>query len=143
MCMTGDDEYWDFYTEHTPRARQDHPCGECGRTIRKGERYHTQGGLNEGAFLWYKTCSHCDEASRWLSKVCDGWVFGRREEDFLEHVVGDETYVRSRPLVRLVRWMRADWTDRDGNLRPIEAVKALTNEAIVAYLDQYNREAAA
>lgn len=136
MCMVGDDDYWEFYNEYTPRAKQDHVCGECGRTIAKGERYRTQGGKNDGQFEWHKTCLHCDAASKWLVVVCEGWIFGARQEDFLSHVVGEEKYVRSRPLTRLVRWMVADWRDRAGELRPIEDVQAVTSEAIQAYRAQ-------
>lgn len=137
MCMYGDDDYWEFYTEFRPRARTEHTCDECSRVIGKGERYHTQGGKHEGGFLWYKTCAHCTVASEWLLEACDGWVFTRREEDFRSHVVGDEKELRSRPLTRLYRWMRDDWCDSGGALRPVEAVRLLTNEAIVAYQRQF------
>lgn len=133
MCMIGDDDYWSFYNEFTPLARKTHTCGECGRTIGRGERYHTQGGLAEDRFEWHKTCAHCTIASRWLQVVCDGWVFTARFEDLREHVDGDEKYLRSRPLVRLVRWMRDDWHDKAGELRPIEEVRRLVDEAIAAY----------
>jgi hypothetical protein len=134
MCMTGDDDYWVFYNEHHPRARREQTCGECRRSIARGERYWTQGGLTEdGGFEWHKTCEHCTIASRWLEVVCHGWIFDARQEDFLSHVIGDERYIRSRPLVRLVRWMVADWRDRTGELRPLDDVQALTNDAVAAY----------
>lgn len=140
MCMYGDDDYWEFYTEHTPKARTEQTCVECGRIIEKGERYHTQGGKNDGQFIWHKTCAHCTAASEWLNTVCDGWIFTRRQEDFTEHVTGHEKYVRSRPLVRLLRWMQADWRDRNGTLRPVEHVQVLTGIAIAAYIRQRDAE---
>lgn len=137
MCMIADEDYWTWYEErHVPRARKEHTCGECRRTIARGESYWIQGGVNDGTFVWNKTCDHCNEASDWLLYVCDGWVFGARLEDFMEHVVGYERYIRSRPLVRLVRWMRAGWRDREGNLRSVESVTVLTEVAINAYKDQ-------
>lgn len=142
MCMVGDYDYWEFYNEYTPTARKDHRCQECGRTIAKGEKYCTQGGLNDGHFQWYKTCAHCDAASRWLSVVCDGWIFGRRREDFGEHVVGYEKDIRSRPLVRLYRWMVAKWQTPTGELRSVDDVEALTEEAVVAYRRQAARVSA-
>lgn len=143
MCMVGDEDYWSFYNEYRPKARKEHVCGECGRTIAKGEHYVTQGGLSEAGFEWNHTCAHCDAASEWLISVCDGYIFGRREEDFTEHVIGHEKELRSAPLTRLLRWMRADWQDRDGNLRPIEDVWAVASEAIAAYRRQYERRVAA
>lgn len=136
MCMVGDDDYWEFYDEFNPKARKEHICGECGRTIAKGEKYHTQGGLHEGFFIWHKTCAHCTAASEWLVEVCEGYIFGAREEDLTEHVIGHEKYLRTRPLTRLVRWMRADWHDRAGNLRPVEDVRQVTSEAVHAYRQQ-------
>lgn len=136
MCMVGDEDSWEFYTEYTPKAKVPHVCGECGRTIAKGERYRTQGGKVEGGFIWHKTCIHCDKASEWLEAVCGGWVFTRRLEDFLEHVIGHEKEIRSRPLVRLVRWMKAGWTDRNGNLRSTNDVDALVIEALGAWKAQ-------
>lgn len=137
MCMTGDDDYWEFYNEFNPKAKVEHTCVECGRTIAKGERYWTQGGKNDGSFVWYKTCAHCTAASRWLDVACEGWIFGRREEDLSDHVVGYEKELRTRPLTRLYRWMRSDWRDRAGELRPLGDVVTLTDEAVAAYRAQY------
>lgn len=142
MCMTGDDDYWEFYNEFTPKARKDHRCCECGRTIHKGERYHTQGGLNDGYFQWHKTCAHCTIAARWLEVACDGWIFTMRQEDLGDHVTGHEKELRSRALTRLYRWMLADWHDRAGRLRPPAAVEAVVDDAIAAYVQQYARAVA-
>lgn len=135
--MTGDEDYWSFFTATTPVARKDHRCDECGRTIHKGERYDYAGGRTYDGMDFYKTCAHCSAASHWLQVVCHGWVFGGRQEDLLDHVIGDEKELRSRPLTRLVRWMRADWQDRAGELRPVDAVVELTGEAIDAYKRQF------
>lgn len=142
MCMVGDDDYWEFYNEYTPKARKPHRCGECRRTIEAGERYRTQGGKHDGEFVWHRTCLHCDAAAEWLLVVCDGWIFGCRQEDLEAHVIGDERYVRSAPLTRLLRWMRADWRDRAGNVRPVDDVAELASQAIAAYKNQLEREAA-
>ena len=143
MCMYGDDEYWHWYTEYHPKARKEHRCGECSRTIAKGERYWTQGGITDDQeFQWHKTCEHCAAASKWLEVVCDGWIFNARFADLYNHVAGDERYLRSRPLTRLVRWMRADWSDKNGDLRSLDDVETLTDEAIAAYRAEYDRAVA-
>jgi hypothetical protein len=74
--------------------------------------------------------------------VCDGWVFNEREADLADHVIGYEKELRSAPLTRLLRWMRADWHDRAGNLRPVDDVEALTKSAITAYRLQYGKAVA-
>lgn len=136
MCMVGDEEYWDWFTSHHPRARKEHVCGECRRTIRRGETYWRHGGVHEGTFVWHVMCEHCEAATGWLVIVCDGYIFGRTEEDFTSHVTGDERELRSRPLTRLLRWMRADWCDRSGALRPVGDVMDLSNDAVRAYREQ-------
>lgn len=133
MCMVGDEDFWTYYRESEQTARKAHVCGECGRPIELGEKYHRAEGSSEYGWHTHKTCAHCTAASWWLETVCDGWIFERREEDLREHVIGDEKFLRSRPLTRLVRWMAADWRDREGNLRDVDAVKELTRDAIDAY----------
>lgn len=136
--MTGDDDYWVFFTTYHPTARKEHRCGECGRAIVKGERYWTMGGLNDDrTFVWHKMCEHCEVASGWLMVVCDGYLFGMTREDLRNHVDGDESYLRSRPLTRLARWWAAGWRNRAGELRPVYDVMTVTDEAIEAYRKRY------
>lgn len=135
MCMIVDEDYWAVYDATDRRARKQHVCGECGRRIAPGEVYNAAGGLDSYGSGWHhhKTCAHCDTAARWLHVVCGGWCFGARREDLGEHVVGHESWLRSAPLTRLYRWMSAGWRDRDGDLRSVEDVQALTDRAIAAY----------
>lgn len=86
--------------------------------------------MTDDGFVWHKTCEQCTAASVWLEQVCEGWVFERRQEDFESHVLGDERDLRTRSLTRLLRWMRADWRNRAGELRPLGDVMVLTAAAI-------------
>lgn len=132
--MTG--EPVQMLNERDVTARKEHRCDECGRAIQSGERYRKEAMLNEGDFVVYKTCEHCLQVRRWLGVVCRGWVYGAVEEDLLDHVTGDEDYLRTRPLTRMARWMRADWQDRAGNLRPSVDVSYVATEALTAYKRQ-------
>lgn len=133
MCMVSDDAYWEFSSSKHPKARKDHACGECGRTITKGETYWFFVGSYDGSFSTHKTCEHCDIASAWLVEACGGWVFNARQEDLGEHVDGEESYLNSPALEELYGWMKADWRDDAGDLRTPAAVKTLTDEAVLAY----------
>jgi hypothetical protein len=138
MCMSGDG-YWDFHSDVERRANKEHRCDECRRTIAKGERYRHSTGKWEGDIVTSKQCAHCRAAARWLLVVCDGWVYEAIEEDLREHVNGEESEVGSWALARLCAWMARDWKDRDGNIRPLDEVKAQVEKAIAAYNE---REAA-
>ena len=58
-----------------PKARKEHICGECGETIKKGQKYENFRGLYEDRWSTHKTCMRC-VALR--DKYCPGgWIFGR------------------------------------------------------------------
>lgn len=143
MCMYDDGEGYTVSQRAERKARKPHRCDECGRTILPGERYEALTGLYEGSWCYTKVCLHCLAARRWLSKVCGGWMDEAVEMDLQEHVTGEEQYIRSSALVRLYRWMLADWRDREGNLRPIADVEAVADRAIELWNDQYNKAVAA
>lgn len=60
------------YLEKSPKARKDHRCFFCDRTIHKGETYHRASGVWEDSgpesFAW------CEKCERYLDKQ-DCWCF--------------------------------------------------------------------
>ena len=132
MCMIGEDE-WDFYARDERRAAKAHRCCECGRTIEIGERHQYARGAMNGYWSAYRTCAHCDAAAEWLVVVCGGWLYEATSMDLRDHVDGEESYLRTAALTRLVRWMKADWRRPDGSLRPVAEVVLQTNRAIDAH----------
>lgn len=144
MCMWDDGgEMWELTRRETRRARKEHRCGECGRTIGKGETYEYLTGLIYGHWDTERTCEQCIAAARWLTVVCEGWLYQGVQQDLGEHVVGHESYLRTAPLTRLYRWMLADWRNRAGDLRPVEDVRAVASAAIEAYERQLTASGAA
>lgn len=140
MCMfDGGDDQWAFLSQSTPKARKSHRCGECRRMIEVGEHYSYTSGLYDGSWSEFHQCEQCAATVRWLDVVCQGWVYNMIQEDLLSHVTGEESYIRSRPLARLCRWMLADWRDRAGDLRSVEAVRAVTDEAVGAYRRKFEK----
>lgn len=129
MCMIDGEPVWPA-TKSTRRARKAHRCGECGREIEPGETYEYLWGICDGEQFIAKTCAHCVEAREWLDVVCEGWLYSMVAQDLREHVDGDESYMRSRPLTRLVRWQGAKWRRRDGQLRTVEEVGEVVVQAI-------------
>ena len=49
----------DFYTVTVRKAKKEHKCGLCCRTIAKGERYQYESGNYEGEMYNNKTCADC------------------------------------------------------------------------------------
>ena len=66
------------------RARKQHCCGECSRTIEKGEQYEVVKGLWDGRWETHKTCLGC---TRIRQHFCsDGWLYGGLAEQVSECV---------------------------------------------------------
>lgn len=95
----------------TPRAVKAHKCGECRRTIQPGEQYEVTSGAYDGNWETYKTCQHCLSVRKWLSKVCNGWIFTMVGEDLLEHF--REGY--GLWLGRAYIGIKKGWKRRDGS----------------------------
>ena len=108
MCMIDDAEQIDFCSQKTHKAKQQHTCSECKRTINVGERYEYSTVKCKGVpgIYVYKTCSHCLVAGKWLQIHCGSYCFGDIEEELVEHY--DEGY-REDNLQKLLIGMRRQW----------------------------------
>src|ERR1700743_471044 len=91
------------------RARMEHRCGECGRTIRPGEHYEFVKGLGDmDQWVQYKTCPHCQGARVWLWRECRGFVYTEVLDELIEHweECGSS---RSLWLARVIAGMKHQW----------------------------------
>lgn len=141
MCMIDDADGWTVFHASEPVARIEHRCGDCGRTIVPGERYHRGEGLYEDYWSTNKVCGHCNAASKWLLAVCHGYLYGGIIEDLVEH--WDESWeVRSLDFGRLIVLAHARWR-RHGELVPVETVEKLSRRAVADYRERLARAAAA
>lgn len=110
-------------------AAKDHQCGDCGRTISKGERYYYGVWLDEGVDLTtVKMCAHCVAAGFWLTKVCGGHLWPGVIEELREHW-DEEWDLRSHGLGRLVLIGEHKW-ERHGTLVPVVDVSRWAREAV-------------
>lgn len=55
------DSYSYPYSEERRKAKKEHKCGECGRTIKPGEKYWYATGLCEGDWFDAKVCAQCED----------------------------------------------------------------------------------
>lgn len=63
-CACDDFDMPSICREEFPTARKEHKCCECGRIIRKGEKYQLIEGKWEGVFDRFKTCMQCQAIRR-------------------------------------------------------------------------------
>jgi len=106
MCMIDNsDGYIQLLKDSMPKARKDHRCSECGRTIGKGEKYKYEVGIWENSLDVFKTCNQCLDARSWLLKECNGWVYTGVLEDLREHW----DYTPTMKLGRLIVSMKRQW----------------------------------
>jgi hypothetical protein len=116
MCRIDDDDgYLQELDTSTPKARKEHRCGECRRTISPGETYERYTGIWDGAFAVYKTCAHCQQARAWLFRECNGWIFTEVPDELEEHW-RDEPELRSWKLARLIVGMRRQWEHKGARM---------------------------
>jgi hypothetical protein len=74
----------DLHDSRTHRARVEHRCCECHRTILRGERYEYVSALSDGHFWAAKTCAECVGIRAAL--VCGSWIYGDLWEAVEEEV---------------------------------------------------------
>lgn len=106
MCMVDYDyDHGAFHSETLQKARKEHRCGECGRSIEVGEKYVRHFGVYDGSGYGGKRCLHCGVLADWLSINCGGYLHDAVVEDFTEHA---HEYSRM-DIARLAVMARNDW----------------------------------
>lgn len=63
----------DIIDERTPRARKEHKCDFCNKTIFTGEKYFDQVLKNDGELYHWKSCLECEFLCRELWDFIDSW----------------------------------------------------------------------
>lgn len=86
----------DYYRAKIRRARKEHHCYECGRTIKAGEQYEDAFGVYRGESTYHpKTCERCVNIRIWVTNnvPCFCWSHGNMIEDAKDAV--DEACFRA------------------------------------------------
>lgn len=101
------------FTDTHPRARKEHQCDDCGRTIRPGEKYRRGAGM-DGATAWtWKECTHCEVLVEWFYRIDEVRDEGHTPETFADW---EPTTINE---LRLKVGWRRKWTRRDGSLMDV------------------------
>jgi len=110
MCAVDDCEPWAVVRHDQRTARKEHRCGECPRTIKRGERYEITTGRVAGETQWVtcRVCAHCRAAAGWLEVMCGGWALGGLCVELRDH--WRDGYA-SPVLGRLAAGVRLGWCD--------------------------------
>lgn len=130
MCRIDECDPAAFSTHVVRKAIKRHRCDECGRWIEPRERYeYSTGKSTEWDGIWsVKTCVHCQAARKWLSVICNGWIYTQVLEELIEHWE-EEYQFRCVPLGKLIIRYKHRW-QRDGQLISVGEVMSLTNLAV-------------
>lgn len=118
MCRVDDADRVEMLQSGQRKARKEHRCDECGRTITVGEFYLYEGGVFEGDLQVYKTCAHCLVGRKWLWDNCGGHIFTQVCEEIQEHA--QEYPAIAFPLYRFAVGVHRKWKSfRDDGLMPV------------------------
>lgn len=104
------DEYADVYRSKVQRARKEHKCDECGRTIVRGEEYEYAVMCVEGSWDKSKTCVDCLSVRKVF--FCHGWQFTTLWEYLDEHIQNTNGQISSDCILALTPAARVDVLDR-------------------------------
>ncbi len=111
----------DVSSRRWQKARKEHRCGECWRTINVGERYEVHTGLYEGKWETYRWCAHCSASQKIYAEVdeCECWLYGDLWSP-IQEAAGD---MPSFSLWRLCVGVKRRWVIhrglRKGQLMPV------------------------
>lgn len=112
MCRADGGDPPTVYSNHTHKARKQHRCSECGRSIDPGETYRSHFYVYDGQVDTSKTCSHCCVAQDWLAHNCGGYIFEQVIEEIHEH--GQEYPKIGMALGRIAVGARRRWRSFGG-----------------------------
>jgi hypothetical protein len=86
MSCYCDYSYPDFYVDRMVKAKKNHRCDECGRTILAGEKYEYVSAVWEGDFSTCKTCDKCLELRQYTKAhvPCFCWQHGNVIQDAID-----------------------------------------------------------
>ena len=84
-CYCDYDSMPSMYSETWHKAKKDHRCCECGKTISVGQQYQRVVGVWDGDFSSYKTCERCAGLRDALAEVsCP--TFGGLQDEYWNYL---------------------------------------------------------
>ena len=93
------DSYSTNLSQSHPRARKEHRCGECRKTIVKGEVYLREVNIHDGQVMTDKTCQDCVSIRNEFFK--DGYWYGQVIDLLNEHIFDSQGDISENCLVAL------------------------------------------
>lgn len=138
MCIYVDDDERTLLSSGTRKARVEHKCEECGRTIEPGETYRFWTCIDPyygGGIETQKMCAHCwntIDLGATFTGCPRNWYWSmihdlnaRDEGGFVADILYEHTLTvgQKRAMVRCLRGYRRRWRDASGNLLPLVTLR--------------------
>jgi hypothetical protein len=119
-----DDDPPSVMRDENHKARKEHKCSECGRTIAIGEIYRHIWGVWNGDSHTFWWCSHCIAGQQAAAALtdCDCYCFGGLWDQFWEDCRDHKSFALYRLLIGEQRKWRIRRGPRAGQLMPIPLV---------------------
>lgn len=100
-----------FWHRSHPKARKEHTCSMCRRTIYVGEHYMLGKGIEPGQIWSWRECLHCEPLFQFLYRQ-----FG--DECYYAEFAHEWDPMNLAEMRVMAQW-RMKWQRKDGGLQPI------------------------
>lgn len=110
------------------KARKQHRCQDCHRTITAGETYHRSAGSHYGDFWHWISCAHCEALRLIVGRIHpdfaydeDGFNLPDWVSEYGSHPAEVHYLDKSNALsiYRWSKWFQGRWSDKNGVLRAV------------------------
>ena len=119
------DYFCTVFSSKVVKAKKQHRCSCCRRTINPGESYTKEAGTGDG-FWTTKGCSHCTVARAWLEKETQ-WSF-MFSFDTYDDLYGVVERVGTLEAAKLYAGIRMRWVNAAGKLLKVPKMPLTSKE---------------
>ena len=116
-CYCDDTDAPTAFQQSARKAKKDHRCNECNRSIEQGETYRHVWGVWDNTAQTFKTCPDCIDFIAWFEAhvPCVCWAYGCTHEIAIESAQEYEAdcpgfEAETRDKIKAIKAKRRAWT---------------------------------